>query len=172
MSKRVIWKPIPGFENYEVSNQGSVRNTTARQGTWAGRVLKPGKIGHLGHQHVVLYENGMECDRQVHRLILLTFKGRPPSGHVAAHRDGDASNNKLTNLRWATRSENERDKIGHGRSNRGERHGMSKLKPRDIRKMRNLNKRGWNSIEIAPLFPVSARYIRDILKRKRWSHLK
>jgi hypothetical protein len=35
-------------------------------------------------------------------------------GHQAAHGDGAGLNNRLANLRWATRRENEADKIKHG----------------------------------------------------------
>lgn len=64
----------------------------------------------------------------VHRAVCEAFHGPSPQPRMdVAHADGDKKHNHPSNLRWATRAENEADKVVHGRSNRGERNGMAKV---------------------------------------------
>jgi hypothetical protein len=63
-----------------------------------------------------------------HRAMCFIVRGAPPDPAMqAAHRCGNRSCVNPQHVRWATRSINELDKLAHGRSNRGERHGNSKL---------------------------------------------
>jgi hypothetical protein len=101
-----LWLPVPGFDHYEVSNQGRVRSH--RRG--GGRILRPGPSNY-GHLSVVL---GRGNTRMVHQLVLFAFVGPRPPGHDARHIDGDPANNRLENLCWGTRSENIRDAVRHG----------------------------------------------------------
>jgi hypothetical protein len=57
---------------------------------------------------------GRAAQVYVHHLVLEAFVGPRPAGRQAAHGDGDKANNVVTNLRWATRKENEGDKVRHG----------------------------------------------------------
>lgn len=45
----------------------------------------------------------------VHRLVLETFVGPCPEGYEADHRNRDRSDNRLSNLRYVTRAENQRN---------------------------------------------------------------
>ena len=74
-----------------------------------GRVLKPINAG-VGYYAVTL-SGERRC---VHELVLTTFVSPRPAGYQAAHYDGDRRNNRANNLRWASRSENEADKLRHG----------------------------------------------------------
>jgi hypothetical protein len=53
----------------------------------------------------------------VHQLVLLAFRGPCPSGMECLHNDDVKNNNELTNLRYGTRSENNKDRVrtGHDR---------------------------------------------------------
>jgi len=42
----------------------------------------------------------------VHQLILKTFIGEPPEGMEVLHVNGDPSDNRLSNLRYGTRTDN------------------------------------------------------------------
>lgn len=57
---------------------------------------------------------------RVHRLICSAFNGRPQKGYDVDHINGDKADNRLENLRWASRSQNLR---GHRKS-----HGRSKYR--------------------------------------------
>lgn len=48
--------------------------------------------------------------RAVHLYVLETFVGPRPEGMQACHGDGDPANNRLSNLRWDTCSNNNLDK--------------------------------------------------------------
>jgi hypothetical protein len=63
-----------------------------------------------------------------HRAMCVLAHGEPPNAEVeAAHRCGNRSCVNPNHLRWATRSENQMDRVEHGRSNRGGRHGLARL---------------------------------------------
>lgn len=115
------WLPVPGFQgHYSVSDHGHVRSDQRRidtsRGLWRQdeRILKPYVSGPLGHLKVDLYLNGKRYKRYVYRLMLEAFVGPCPPGMQALHGDDDRSNNWLTNLRWGTQSENNRDSIRNG----------------------------------------------------------
>lgn len=110
------WKQIDVVPKYAVSTRGRVLS------------LHHGRRGQIlsswtdkdGYQHVQLQVNSDKNKRySIHRLVALTFLGMPPSkNHQVAHNDGNPSNNKLSNLRWATLSENQADRLIHGTSSR------------------------------------------------------
>lgn len=97
-----MFKIIPHYPNYEVSNTGIVRNrTTGNNLKWADN----GK----GYKFVHLYNSATPKGRGclVHRLVLSTFK--PIDGNYDVnHIDGNKSNNNLENLEWVTKSQNTR----------------------------------------------------------------
>lgn len=99
-------RPIPGFPGYFVTFDGKV---IGRRG-WR---LRPTRTDS-GHRLVMLYLDGKPIGRLVHRLVLEAFVGPCPDGMEACHGDGDPDNNRLTNLRWDTRSANQMDSVRHG----------------------------------------------------------
>lgn len=122
------WLPIVGFEGlYEVSDQGRVRGLDRkllyeRRDQYSGRmlmverrrkgqVLRPGRKPS-GHVSVSL---GRGQSRDVHVLVLEAFVGPCPDKHEALHSNDIPDDNRLTNLRWGTRSENIYDAIRNGR---------------------------------------------------------
>lgn len=108
------WKAVPGYEGrYQVSDQGRVCNA-------AGHVLARNKQ-NSGYFIVHLYTGGRATRKPhlVHRLVLLAFVG--PSPEDTNHKDGDKSNNALTNLERATKSENMQHAVAMG-LNRAPRH--------------------------------------------------
>jgi hypothetical protein len=51
----------------------------------------------------------------VHSLVMLAFVGPRPDGLEVCHNNGVASDNRLSNLRYDTRSENNVDSSKHGK---------------------------------------------------------
>lgn len=114
---REAWKPIPGYEGrYEVSDLGHVRSLpqiTSDGRRLGSRVLR-GRPQSSGHLSVPLTLDGTCRNALVHRLVLIAFVGPPPLGMHALHFDGDPANNRLSNLRWGTPTENSLDAVKHG----------------------------------------------------------
>ena len=121
MANDEVWKPIPGYNHYEVSNLGNVRSIdrwlrfgrTEKLRFTKGRILR--KCRNDGGYEQITLNRRTGC--HVHQLVLLAFVGPRPKGMEALHGDGNKANNRLDNLRYGTRSENQLDRRNHGTSN-------------------------------------------------------
>lgn len=102
-----IWKDIEGFPDYQVSDQGRVRNKTTN------RILKPG-LGGAGYLTVVLYNHKRKTTKNVHDLVTTAFIGRREKGMTTNHKDGVKTNNLLSNLELVSYSDNLRHAYSHG----------------------------------------------------------
>ena len=98
-SNREIWKSIDGFANYEVSSFGRVRNAATE------KMLKP-SASHGGYVKVSLSKHGTAKNFVIHRLVANEFIDNPSNKACVDHIDGDRTNNCVTNLRYATKSDN------------------------------------------------------------------
>ena len=107
----------------------------------------------------------------VHRLVLFTFVRPALPGEESRHLNGKPGDNRLANLQWGTRSENQQDRVAHGISNRGERCGSSKLTELEVRRIRTLFEAGLSDQEIAESASVSRGTIHSIRTRKSWAWL-
>jgi predicted XRE-type DNA-binding protein len=177
------WKEIPGYEgHYEVSDHGRVRSLERKVwkkvNGWGlhpvrGKVLRPTKQAS-GYSYLRLSKDGRVRRFAVHRLVLMAFVGPCPEDHEACHRDGDPTNDSLQNLYWGTHSQNVKDAVRHGThvDNKGEDHGCSLLREKDVRRILQLLKEGSHTqAKIAKLFGVSRANISAIKNRKSWKHL-
>ena len=109
------WKPVPGYEgHYEVSSEGRVRSLRRElySDRWAGyrtiseRIMKPTPGGTIGYLAVTLRLNRQPKTHTVHTLVAAAFLGPRPEGMDVMHADDDPQNNRLENLSYGTRSEN------------------------------------------------------------------
>lgn len=91
------WRVIASHPAYEVSNTGLVRREE--------KVLKPRKVGRY-YMGVVLFTNGIESSRLCHRLVAEVFIPNPENKCDVDHINRIKTDNRVENLRWATRSEN------------------------------------------------------------------
>lgn len=118
------WRPVVGYEGlYEVSDQGRVRSlgrVAIRRGyplRIPGRVLRP-TPGDAGRVCIRLFNrDGVKKTLRVSVLVLAAFVGPRPEGLDGCHNNGDPTDNRLSNLRWDTRSANARDAVRHGTNN-------------------------------------------------------
>lgn len=179
MAKRTIreeWRPVPGHPGYEVSDQGRVRSTDRwrwrrhARGGFHWRFL-PGKILRTsvgwGGYHMVHLGNPLRTV-YTHQLVLRVFKGPPPKGLEACHENEIKADNRLSNLKYDTHSNNILNSAEHGASNRGSRHYRSKLTEADVRSIRRSPLR---VCDLAEKYGVNEASIRDVLSRQTWGWL-
>lgn len=115
------WLPVAEFPGYEVSDHGRVRSVdrvsvhkNGRRFNLRGRVLQQGILPPRGYRTVHMGA-GSRTGRYVHRLVLDAFVGLCPDGMEGCHKNCDTADNRLSNLRWDTKSGNAADTIRLGR---------------------------------------------------------
>ena len=93
---------IPGFDNYQVSDMGRVRNKTT------GKIKKNSLNKRNGYLFSGLMNNGKFYNKRVHQLVAMAFLNHTPCGNkiVVHHIDEDKTNNNLSNLKLCTQIEN------------------------------------------------------------------
>ncbi|MCW0032043.1 HNH endonuclease [Burkholderia pseudomallei] len=165
-----IWKPIPEWPEYGVSNEGRVRLSIDGYRKKAGHVLKPWL--NRDRLQVELRRVGERKKYFVHQLVVLAFLGSAPTvDHEIAHWEGNTQNNRLGNLRYATPIENAADKHRHGRTVRGEAVHTAKLRESDIPLIRAAMAKGLSQRAVAAAFGVSKHAIYLIGSGKTWKHV-
>lgn len=92
------WKPVEGFENYEVSNLGRVKSLNYNR-TDKERILKPKKEKN-GYLRVCLCRNGKHKWLSVHRLVAIAFIPNPEGFEQVNHKDEVKTNNCVSNLEF------------------------------------------------------------------------
>ena len=96
----MTWKKIKHNENYSISENGKVRNDNTK------KLKRPYINKQNGYMYVDLWENNKSTKCPIHRLLAETFIPNPESKPCVDHKDGNSQNNSLSNLRWASYSEN------------------------------------------------------------------
>jgi len=124
----VTWKKIERNNNYSINENGEVRNDVT------GAIKKPYLNKSNGYLTVDLYSNNKSVKVTIHRLLAETFLPNPDNKPCVDHKDGNRQNNSLSNLRWATYSDNnsrfetvgvrsEKTKVTHYKEKRNKRGG-------------------------------------------------
>ena len=88
------WRPVDGFEGYEVSSLGRVKSLKYGK----EKILKLQKV--KGYLLVALYRNGKVKQLYVHRLVATAFLPNPMGLPEVNHRDEVKTNNIVDNLEF------------------------------------------------------------------------
>ena len=142
--KKEKWKWIPGYKGYyKASDQGRVRSVSrpvvdknGMDKLLKGRMLKASPSSKTDRRMVGLSKNGKVKSFYVHQIVLRTFVGKCPLKMECCHNNGNASDDRLKNLRYATHKSNIEDRELHGTVPRGEDNVSSKLTLKEINKIR------------------------------------
>lgn len=99
-----IWKKIDGYTNYSISSFGNVRND---------KTDKLLKLSYArGYTRVGLSNNKKVKGFFVHRLVAFAFLGKPEENQTTIdHINRIKDDNKPSNLRWASHTEQNYNKI-------------------------------------------------------------
>lgn len=173
-SQPELWRNIPGYEGYyAVSNLGRIKGLKASNGRWLeGRLLTPQPRRYM-HMVIRLCKDGQHKMYCVHRLVMLAFVGEPPiSQPEVNHINGIPQDNRLSNLEYCSRIENE----WHKRhvlmnNNTGEKHGNSKLTDVDVIAIRAHRNAGLSYRIIAEIYSVSISTIFQVCAKIGWKHV-
>jgi hypothetical protein len=168
------WLPVAGWEDvYEVSDLGRLR-----------RIKPSGSIKHVpvlltgglvaGYRVAQLNDNGRRWAQAIHRLVAMAFLAPDPGRPWVNHKDGNRTNNAVSNLEWSTPSEN----ILHGYHVLGRRkllglaNGRCKLTENQVREIRSRwAAGGLTQRQLGALYGVSNLMVHCIVTRKNWTHV-
>lgn len=179
--KTETWKSVVGYEGYyDVSDLGNVRSVDrfikffSRWGSRMGRfhegVSLKSQPGNFNYPTVSLNMGGRKKTHRVHSLVLAAFVGPRPRGMGCRHLDGDPQNSVLENLLWGTQKENTQDTVRHGRSARGEKNPMSKLKTWQVRLIKkSLELENFSKKDLANIYGVHLATIGYMSRGDTWS---
>ena len=169
------WKAISIAPNYMVSDNGRVKRVVATKSGTYERILKPEKHTN-NYRRVSLCLPDATVRRQyIHRLVAEHFIGPPPMGvFYACHKDGDPTNNAISNVYWGTPKQNVLDAQQHGTfrplvPQKGEAHHHSRLTEDIVRRIRADN-RTLNAI--ASDYGIHLSTVHGIKTGKSWRHVK
>lgn len=173
------WREIPDWEGaYEVSNLGRIRsmdrmskngNKVCHRKSKIRSLSPSGPGGYLG---CLLTANGKKRTyMKAHIAVLRAFVGPRPLNYDGCHNDGNTNNNRLDNLRWDSKSNNNQDKKRHGTEQKGSRIGTSKLNEVEVKEIRNKIENGKTLSELAREYQISVTTIWNIKNRTLWKHI-
>lgn len=161
--KRERWREIPGCPGYEVSDLGRVRNSAGR--LHEQRYTRPGWLvvnvrGEYGSKRYV-----RKRVLPVHRVVAAVFLGlEGPVGH----RDGDHRNNAAANLVACASEREAKEMSGVLRYKRGAEVATAKLRPAQVRRMREQRERGATVTELGEKYGVAHQLVSRICAGKAW----
>ena len=175
-----IWKDIKGYEGYyQVSNYGKIKSLERfRENGFGGyihkeRILKS-QTGCNGYEFINLSKKGIVKHLCIHRFVAIAFIPNPEDKPCTNHKNGIRTDNRLSNLEWATYSENAIHGIKRNGNwiVKGEKHPKAFFKNSDILKIRHLYKsKKMRKCEIAKKYNTNQSTIHSIIIRKSWKHI-
>lgn len=155
----VEWRDIPGYDGeYQVDPSGNVRRKTL---TYRNRYNEKVAQKLIAGGYLAVWLGGRNGkNHYVHRLVAFAFIGPPPGdGYHVAHWSGDKVDNRVSNLRWATPSENILDRR---RLNENPKLTQTQVDEIRVRKTES-------SVALSKEFGVGYSHIRRIIRGIMWN---
>ena len=165
-----MWKQVfdekYGYLNYEVNEEGDVRNINTKK---LCKKHFDGPDGYIFHELVVDTRTGKIKFIRVHRIVAQTFKPiHFKDQTVVNHIDGNKQNNHIDNLEWVTPRYNSIHAVKLGLR----KDTYRKYDDDTIRKVCEDLSKGKNSLrQIAFFHKVDPTVVFQIYKRTIWKHI-
>lgn len=170
-----IWLDIKEFEGcYQISSEGRVRsldrfvNCNTGKKFIKGIILKPVKDPN-GYAHVSLQNGKIKKTAKIHILVskhfLKEIENKPEINHI----DGNKLNNKLSNLEYCSRKENEEHCYALGLKKTGENRVNAKLTFETAKFI----KESYGTLtakQLADMFKVSESTVWHCAKGRTWNY--
>lgn len=163
----IIKKDIVGYEGlYKVDSNGNIYNRS-------DRILSPLMGGdNSAYHHICLCRNGKVKQELIHRIVAIAFLDNPYDKPEVNHKNGNKLDNRLCNLEWSTKSENQSHRFrALHHSHFGEKNTQAKLTSEEVLAIVHLYKKGYPLGYISALFSISKPTICDIAKGRSWAHV-
>jgi hypothetical protein len=97
------WKQIKEYPDYEISTMGNVRRIDDK------KIMSV--RDHTRYKYIHLRKNGERKCSYIHRLVALAFIANQDETKIEIdHINRDRFDNRVENLRWCSKSENNRNK--------------------------------------------------------------
>ena len=174
-----VWKDIVGYEGlYQVSSFGRVKSLDklikGKSGSLVPRKEKALRldIDVDGYLIATLTKDNNSKKYKVHRLVAMNFIPNSFKKSQVNHIDNVRNNNKVSNLKWGTPSENSKHMRMCDRQAKGDKIGNSKLNEEKVTKIRDLISKKIPYKAIAKKFSVYPGTIQKIRSRTTWKHIK
>jgi hypothetical protein len=152
----LIYKIIPSFPDYGATEDGQIISLRSN-------IVLKAHLTHRGYHTINLYCNKKRSIIRVHRAVMEAFCGG--SLLQVNHKDGNKTNNHISNLEYTTTADNRVHGIANNLIKLGEHHNFARLKDAEVIAIRTL-KGTLSRKMVADLFNVSASYIGGIWNNK------
>lgn len=110
------WRQVPGFPDYDISNDGRLRRITHHSNKKAGELIRC-KLTSSGYPaYSMSREDGKRFKFNSHQIVAWAFLPAPqPDQTMVLHGDDNKLNCIWENLRWGTAVDNYNDAVRNGR---------------------------------------------------------
>lgn len=168
-----VWKDVVGYEDYfQVSNTGKIFSKRTKKEL----KLHTNKNGYIVFATRFGGRNGKNKCLRVHILVANAFIDNIYNKPTVNHIDGDKKNNNVTNLEWATNSEQQlhAHSIGLHINKKGQDVYNSKFTNEDIDYIRNVytpRHKDYSGHALARKFDVHHSTIMKIVNKKTYNNV-
>lgn len=106
------WIDIPGYEGaYQINEFGQIKSLNrivVARGTLRHlkEVILKNSVKKEGYHFIRLSKDSIDIGYRINRLVAIVFIPNPFNLPEVDHKDGDKSNNHVSNLEWVSRQEN------------------------------------------------------------------
>jgi len=162
-----ICKQCPSYKNYAVTQDGRVFRISS------GKEMKQSPQGVPEYMYVRTCENNIAKNTRVHIMVADAWLDKPSELHdTVNHKDGNKFNNDLSNLEWATKSQNQRHALDTGLRGKGETLYNTSLTEDQVHEVCKMLLDNMRTKDIADIVGTSNDVIRKIKAGDTWFHIR